>query len=71
VWEGGGVLVEGGGVYTTLMESDVVESNGHSEGVTGSGRTHKTPKDLSSCESEVWTPTVGREGVCIVHCILL
>jgi hypothetical protein len=35
-------------VYTTLMESDVVESDGHSEGVTGSGRTHKKPKDLSS-----------------------
>jgi len=34
VWEGGGVLVEGGGVYATLMESNVLEPSGRGEGDT-------------------------------------
>ena len=44
------MCVEGGCVYDTLMESDVVESSGRVEGGTGSGRTRKKPKDLSACE---------------------
>ena len=48
-------------MYDTLMESDVVESSGRVEGGTGSGRTRKKSKDLSTCESE----ELGR-GVVVV-----
>ena len=38
---------EGGGVYTTQMESDTVDPSGRAGGGTRSGQTRKKSKDLS------------------------
>ena len=39
-------------MYTTLMESDTVETSDRTEGDTSPGRTCKKPRHVSTCESE-------------------